>query len=121
MVYRESITHQLSIIRPGQCTDKVDMELLQGICVEVSNPLCCNASTKAALSSLSEQSLNFFAAILLNTSSIGQISNKFLGLIKHKEDIWFSLKLPLSFLKEIAAQINDQLLYCIGVRYRNTG
>ena len=96
------------------------MELLQGICVEVGDPLCCNASTKTVLSSLSEQSLNFFAAILLNTSSISQISDKLLGFIKYKQDIWFYLKLPLSFLKEIAAQINDQLLYCIGVRYRNT-
>jgi hypothetical protein len=38
-----------------------------------------------------------------------------LGLIKHKADIWSYLKLPLSFLKEIAAKINDQLLYYIGV------
>jgi len=106
-------------MRPGQCTDKVGMELLQGICVEVGDHLSSNTTTQAILCSLSEQSLNFFAAILLNTSSIGQISNKFLGLIKHKEDIWFYLKLPLSFLKEIAAKINDQLLYCIGVRYRN--
>jgi hypothetical protein len=91
------------------------MELLQGICVEVSNPLVAMHSPRPVLSSMPEQSLNFFAAILLNISSIGQISDKFLGLIKHKEDMWFYLKLPLSFLKEIAAKINDQLLYCIGV------
>jgi hypothetical protein len=91
------------------------VELLQGISVEVSNPLVAMHSPRPVLSFMSEQSLNFFAAILLNISSIGQISDKFLGLIKHKEDIWFYLKLPLSFLKEIAAKINDQLLYCIGV------
>ena len=83
------------------------MELLQGICVEVGDPLSCNASTKTVLSSLSEQSLNFFAAILLNTPGISQISDKLLGFIKYKQDIWFYLKLPLSFLKKIAAQIND--------------
>jgi hypothetical protein len=65
----------------------IDMELLQGICVEVSNPLCCNASSQSVFSSLPEQSLDFFAAIPFDTSSISQISDKLLSFIKYKQDI----------------------------------
>src|SRR3990172_1372630 len=115
-VDRESVAYNCPIIRPGQGPDKVGVELLKRVSVQIGYALCCQASAQSVLSALPEQGLYLLGAVFVDSRGPADIWDELLSFVKHEENVGFDFEGSFSPLEELAGQVDNELLYHVRVR-----
>ena len=84
MVDRERTADKSPIVRSREGTYEIGVQLLQGVCIQVGNPLSGDASAKSVFSSLSKKRLYTLRAGRVDSPRLVVGGYEFLRLVEHE-------------------------------------
>lgn len=92
----EGAADETSIIWPWKRTNKVGVQLLHSICVQICDSLGCNACSQSILSSLSKKGLDPLCTCRVQSPSLIVGGNEFLRFVEYEEDLRLDLEFTFS-------------------------